>query len=357
MGPQPNSCGNARDTRSFRPSSSLQWGHSQTAVETAARSRTWLARIRRFNGATAKQLWKHDSASEVTTVADGLQWGHSQTAVETSWNWRKHIGSWSLQWGHSQTAVETRRFLRYSFHGLDCFNGATAKQLWKQADAKSGCGRLSSASMGPQPNSCGNRPTCGCSRPVRASMGPQPNSCGNGSTHLRRLRHRFRFNGATAKQLWKPVSLALALRRADRASMGPQPNSCGNHSTSGWDWQLGSSFNGATAKQLWKHVRSPFKNPCSKSFNGATAKQLWKRESPRSARPTPSSFNGATAKQLWKHAAPTFVTILLFLASMGPQPNSCGNTPASSAPSTYFLLQWGHSQTAVETSFRFYRFI
>ena len=58
MGPQPNSCGNRGQSKRAAGLCGLQWGHSQTAVETCA-----------LVGSIGKGL--------------GLQWGHSQTAVET----------------------------------------------------------------------------------------------------------------------------------------------------------------------------------------------------------------------------------------------------------------------------------
>ena len=83
MGPQPNSCGNDWTIiRTPSAGSELQWGHSQTAVETRRPFAAVLAE-RCFNGATAKQLWKLAGSGGARIQIPKLQWGHSQTAVET----------------------------------------------------------------------------------------------------------------------------------------------------------------------------------------------------------------------------------------------------------------------------------
>ena len=254
----------------------LQWGHSQTAVETCHK-RFKPSKFLRFNGATAKQLWKPISSNTTRPPERRLQWGHSQTAVETEPN-------------DAANRVASPR----------SFNGATAKQLWKQhaSDVRK---RLSLASMGPQPNSCGNQAAAlDVLRSLIASMGPQPNSCGNKPSGLRVLARIVGFNGATAKQLWKHI-------RHIRGRLG-------------WN-----GFNGATAKQLWKRGC-----PLREATGGGRLQWGHSQtavETPRPVLPLPpqtSRFNGATAKQLWKLILA--VPILRARpASMGPQPNSCGN--------------------------------
>ena len=130
-------------------------------------------------------------------------------------------------------------------------------------------------------------------------MGPQPNSCGN------QLDSRLSGN-------------------SDAASMGPQPNSCGNDAA-------GEVTTTASGLQ-WGHSQ--------------TAVETQYRPPPKQP---PASFNGATAKQLWKpgqHSAGANAAH----ASMGPQPNSCGNTAMPATRAELVTLQWGHSQTAVETN-------
>ena len=140
-----------------------------------------------FNGATAKQLWKHAVRTRLQGGGGKLQWGHSQTAVETRARMKQLVGATALQWGHSQTAVET-----VSAPGphprQSGFNGATAKQLWKHSSR--------------------DRAATRCSR-------------FNGATAKQLWKlvtlgvlvwQTIRFNGATAKQLWK-LDLADAIRQ------------------------------------------------------------------------------------------------------------------------------------------------
>ena len=249
MGPQPNSCGNEMaEGFDIDGVKWLQWGHSQTAVETGRFDIVRWQNVR-FNGATAKQLWKLG----LDALADPrirLQWGHSQTAVETTCGLRPWKGGCWLQWGHSQTAVETEYVERDALTRMR-FNGATAKQLWKPVSTVPWARHLG-ASMGPQPNSCGNMPSVSPTSTVcDASMGPQPNSCGN---------PRFQFPPAGQTN----------------ASMGPQPNSCGNSMPSSRT-RLGSTLQWGHSQTAVETRAIASANSGSKErFNGATAKQLWK---------------------------------------------------------------------------------
>ena len=108
MGPQPNSCGNGDITSQWLRELWLQWGHSQTAVETPV-LKLLPERDIRFNGATAKQLWK----LTVSAVRPALTTsGFNGATAKQLW---KRVGEYlagagnllGLQWGHSQTAVET----------------------------------------------------------------------------------------------------------------------------------------------------------------------------------------------------------------------------------------------------------
>ena len=71
--------------------------------------------------------------------------------------------------------------------------------------------------------------------------------------------------------------------------------------------------------------QSPGAVPIQAGFNGATAFQPWKRAAAELRRNSLIGFNGATAFQPWKHA----------------------RLPAM--PLRWFLLQWGHGLSAVET--------
>ena len=188
----------------------------------------------------------------------------------------RHSVPIELQWGHSQTAVETVLVLPENVQSGG-FNGATAKQLWK---------------------------------PAVVALGRSDD---------------LGFNGATAKQLWKHVRRPRQGRRRPSASMGPQPNSCGNCASASTADCTGS-FNGATAKQLWKRiVLHPVLTKLSQlqwGHSQTAVETCWSRTSRPMVR---VCFNGATAKQLWKHKAHNGNMEYLATASMGPQPNSCGN--------------------------------
>ena len=278
MGPKPNSCGNNIG------------GVEQRGTRGC------------FNGATANQLWKLTREArriEPTTPASMgpqpnscgnhlgrawlfggrmLQWGHSQTAVETRKSRSPHSALQRLQWGHSQTAVETDQESKLIVWG------------------------------------------------ARASMGPQPNSCGNAYMTLVPSSSVPGFNGATAKQLWKPIAEMELGRRSSR-------------------------FNGATAKQLWKHNgnrRLILNEPSLQWGHSQTAVET------RGARdravvgheasmgPQPNSCGNVYARTRTGR-------LRVAPASMGPQPNSCGNRARTHKERQRMALQWGHSQTAVET--------
>ena len=182
--------------------------------------------------------------------------------------------------------------------------------------------------MGPQPNSCGN--PCARQRrsyPTSASMGPQPNSCGNHLDPASARPNEVRFNGATAKQLWKRSDAAPYIIKPT-ASMGPQPNSCGNARAGSWPRSRSRCFNGATAKQLWKH-------PKTAEVARETAWLQW----------------GHSQTAVETRDPNTYSLLDTGVASMGPQPNSCGNQERhAKAARQRVTLQWGHSQTAVETT-------
>ena len=179
MGPQPNSCGN-----NLTPHPVIVFASSFNG---ATAKQLWkqtplygdLYFCDGFNGATAKQLWKRGIDGGVDQESVELQWGHSQTAVETRSGVSVEGVGKQLQWGHSQTAVETSASVGCRDWYFSRFNGATAKQLWKPLYGPRSP-RVRQASMGPQPNSCGNTP---CAPACRAAAES--------------------FNGATAKQLWK----------------------------------------------------------------------------------------------------------------------------------------------------------
>ena len=204
MGPQPNSCGNMLSISSRSSAVALQWGHSQTAVETWCE---WLKNGKDewtgFNGATAKQLWKHDFQGEKNAEQNCFNGATAKQLWKRGQLRNCRVILW-LQWGHSQTAVETR--------------SASASAIILNH----------SASMGPQPNSCGNAL-------IGAAIG-----------------------AASEKLQWGHSQTAVETNRDTFHG--------GN----------GISFNGATAKQLWKHECPIRSVPRHVRFNGATAKQLWK---------------------------------------------------------------------------------
>ena len=303
MGPQPNSCGNSRLALAPFSGATLQWGHSQTAVETCPHGQGFRSGIR-------------------------LQWGHSQTAVETFFGGGLRRETIRASMGPQPNSCGNGRTKGKYWSAKTGFNGATAKQLWKPENGNVRRNRLQAASMGPQPNSCGNTAT------ARGRLNSFALQWGHSQTAvetepLPTLLHEILegFNGATAKQLWK--------RRDPRrrgiqtaASMGPQPNSCGNNRSRKPPTRATASFNGATAKQLWKPICTPRPALRVRSFNGATAKQLWKQ-------PHPSPRNRIREQLQWGHSQTAVET----------------NPPVWG----FVLLrrlQWGHSQTAVETRHR-----
>ena len=114
-----------------------------------------------------------------------------------------------------------------------------------------------------------------------------------------------------------------------------------------------SSFNGATAKQLWKQEMGGRRHSALSSFNGATAKQLWKRTQRKSGAQPSWRFNGATAKQLWKpHRGEVDAVLIRGQLQWGHSQTAVETRFLSGHGASHLPLQWGHSQTAVETGTR-----
>ena len=256
MGPQPNSCGNAEHPESQSSALSLQWGHSQTAVETCNRdgipdvglcasmgpqpnscgNRAGLRHdraVRRASMGPQPNSCGNEHSVSVGPAAEWrLQWGHSQTAVETVELTEAQLDSLAeLQWGHSQTAVETAIVVDGPITPPS-FNGATAKQLWKRSVSRVLCPGQYTASMGPQPNSCGNQ--------LNGNILFDTSVC---------------FNGATAKQLWKRTFADDTGGSGPLLQWGHSQTAVETRFHRDWVPVGQPSFNGATAKQLWKPVK------------------------------------------------------------------------------------------------------
>ena len=254
MGPQPNSCGNRPRSRaichvgrcfngatakqlwkpgtSCRHSSSpcgLQWGHSQTAVETCNPQFGGLLQDVASMGPQPNSCGNPQRHDLGIRLVSRLQWGHSQTAVETIALSRSRAGDLQLQWGHSQTAVETPPACRYRVLadlGLQWGHSQTAVETTRRVSWQS---EIPSASMGPQPNSCGNTaPVGGTGNLAVASMGPQPNSCGNLGFDIDQVKEGAASMGPQPNSCGNRHVQGSAVEQPRSASMGPQPNSCGN---------------------------------------------------------------------------------------------------------------------------------
>ena len=206
MGPQPNSCGNdPKQLDGRRSPLVLQWGHSQTAVETTLRRRTARRAPSGFNGATAKQLWKRSLSLPTGGCRLRASMGPQPNSCGNASSHSSCVMLGRLQWGHSQTAVETSFLFTASPRRRAGFNGATAKQLWKRWIAEV---------LGDD---------------VLASMGPQPNSCGNSITRVPpHHRQRGSLQWGHSQTAVETICTRRAALESPIASMGPQPNSCGN---------------------------------------------------------------------------------------------------------------------------------
>ena len=155
-------------------------------------------------------------------------------------------------------------------------------------------------------------------------MGPQPNSCGNPHPNVGPGIGSFRFNGATAKQLWKRRP-GRASPRDRTASMGPQPNSCGNG-----QWSVAAGV--VIGRLQWGHSQTAVETSGPMYRLWGRAELQWGHSQTavetalsQAKRQSTERFNGATAKQLWKLRKKAPNPNDQIPASMGPQPNSCGN--------------------------------
>ena len=72
--------------------------------------------------------------SHSRVVSSTLQWGHRLSAMETGYE--PAVGLYTvvqLQWGHRLSAMETSKSLWTISTREECFNGATAFRRWKLA--------------------------------------------------------------------------------------------------------------------------------------------------------------------------------------------------------------------------------
>ena len=207
-----------------------------------------------------------------------------------------------------------------------CFNGATAKQLWKPSQGPRPPGQLSGFN-GATAKQLWERPLnitpCRCQDSLQ---------WGHSQTAVETSQSRCSVCSISSLQ-WGHSQTAVETyylgpgrERECCASMGPQPNSCGNPEIAAFAFNSGG-FNGATAKQLWKPCRSTRDGSWWRGFNGATAKQLWKPPS------TLTRTGGDTLPLQWGHSQTAVET-----------------ENGGRVIGRLVGLQWGHSQTAVETS-------
>ena len=311
-------------------STSLQWGHRLSAMETRTAAGWASPTASAFNGATAFRRWKPgrplagqvprhlpsmgpppfgdgNGCANLARLRDGriLQWGHRLSAMET--------GHWALPWASAPHA----------------FNGATAFRRWKLAVRK----RLRI------PCSTFNGATAfrRWKRDVEQAAHDDHGRTFNGATAFRRWKlpgwcastgtTTRTFNGATAFRRWKRRPLSPIQGFATQPSMGPPPFGDGN----GAPPEINS---GAKVFLQWSHRLSAMETeprrksiPVQKSsFNGATAFRRWKPgPPPAGSGTTPAPFNGATAFRRWK------------------LPSAVVEFP------NVIHLQWGHRLSAMET--------
>ncbi len=87
----------------------LQWGHRFTSVETEYGGGFGLWLDMGFNGATDLHRWKPTVCGPWSLNQSTLQWGHRFTSVETKKTYDYCHTVFKLQWGHRFTSVETAR--------------------------------------------------------------------------------------------------------------------------------------------------------------------------------------------------------------------------------------------------------
>ena len=235
-----------------------------------------------------------------------LQFGHSQKAVENYVNLERHtFFTEGLQFGHSQKAVENMPSPTRTIIVTTSFNSATAKRPWR--------------------------------------------------THRqpRTTRHRLHgFNSATAKRPWRTLSPGHAYyHRPRRASIRPQPKGRGEHEPTESRGSFHRRFNSATAKRPWRttvpirvtrplqfgHSQRPWRTSSANSFNFNSATGPPHDVARRR--------NSATAKRPWRTCS--HVPARMVDASIRPQPKGRGEL-AKAQPTGLSMLQFGHSQKAVE---------
>ncbi len=215
------------DAFSWDRSSKLQWGHGDGAVEEQgrgdrpappdlasmgprrwSRGRVFLLTVAdpgrmSFNGATAMEPWKRPRAGDEGHRSMKLQWGHGDGAVE---EFRKQgLGrkKAKLQWGHGDGAVEESSVSWGSTPG--------GWLQWGHGD-----GAVEEADW----NAIGRWY-------AKLQWGHGDGAVEEAGAYFALSRRSSCFNGATAMEPWKSVTMATPKRKPKR-------------------------FNGATAMEPWK---------------------------------------------------------------------------------------------------------
>jgi len=279
----------------------LQWSHAFSDVETR------LPPVQ--NRSIPRLQWSH-AFSDVETCSllhternlTRLQWSHAFSDVETFVRVLDRAAKSELQWSHAFSDVETMGTTPEANCPRRCFNGATPSQTWKQT-SHAGQTPGSLASMEPRLLRRGNM-LISPEGTIRNVL--QWSHAFSDVETWRSLEHgqgrRFRFNGATPSQTWKPcASRSIPCLPCNR-------------------------FNGATPSQTWK---PKFAGKITAErlirFNGATPSQTWKRIGADKVR-------GASNVLQWSHAFSDVETRRAWEEMRG-----------------IISLQWSHAFSDVET--------
>ena len=159
---------------------SLQFGHSQKAVENTGRCCEPFSRRCSFNSATAKRPWRTEKPLERRTETDALQFGHSQKAVENLNPRHTFSAPCSASIRPQPKGRGERVDLGTALPKGESFNSATAKRPWRTPAAALRAYARRHASIRPQPKGRGEQHTDTQRYPSKeiASIRPQPKGRG-----------------------------------------------------------------------------------------------------------------------------------------------------------------------------------
>ena len=162
MGPPPFGDGNRTGPgRYCGPSSTLQWGHRLSAMETNRSCRLRCGSSRRFNGATAFRRWKPGPS------------------------WRGMTSSRCFNGATAFRRWKPAGQLKHPMMLTACFNGATAFRRWKHAAVGNLPAGIALLQWGHRLSAMETTQARQCFLPhLRASMGPPPFGDGNAIVNI-----------------------------------------------------------------------------------------------------------------------------------------------------------------------------